>query len=358
MTEREVKSAGQLGAIPTATGGISRLANALARAAGVETKPLLRQAALSYRDIEDRHARIGVRHQIQFLNLIADAVHDEFLGFHLGQEPDLRELGLLYYVAASSDTLGDALQRAARYSSIVNEGLQLVYLQEADRCKIAFNYVGVTRHLDRHQIEFSITALVRLCRQLTHTNLMPRRVRLAHHRTKANSELAAFFGVTVEFSAGVDEVAFPGLAKSLAVVGADPYLNELLIENCEEALSRRRSNRSLLRAAVENAIVPLLPHGCAHAGEIAKRLGLSQRTLARRLASETLTFSDVLQELRSDLAKQYLADRELSISRIAWLLGYQEVSAFTHAFNRWTGRTPRQARVDRIPKLYNSEADQ
>jgi AraC-like DNA-binding protein len=58
---------------------------------------------------------------------------------------------------------------------------------------------------------------------------------------------------------------------------------------------------------------------------------------------EGLTFSGVLESLRSDLAERYLMD-DLSISQIAWLLGYQEVSAFTHAFKRWTGKTPREAR--------------
>ena len=73
---------------------------------------------------------------------------------------------------------------------------------------------------------------------------------------------------------------------------------------------------------------------------------MSQRTLARRLASEGATFSGVVENLRSTLAERYLKNQSLSISQIAWLLGYQEVSAFTHAFKRWTGRTPRVARSE------------
>ena len=65
------------------------------------------------------------------------------------------------------------------------------------------------------------------------------------------------------------------------------------------------------RSSVENAIAPLLPHGKARAGEIARRLGISQRTCARRLSSEGLTFSEVLERLRSDLAERYLADGEI-----------------------------------------------
>jgi AraC-like DNA-binding protein len=150
----------------------------------------------------------------------------------------------------------------------------------------------------------------------------------------------------VEFAADVDEVALPGAIRRIPLVGADPYLNELLIAYCEEALSRRQSSTGALRLSVENAIVPLLPHGKARLEKIASRLGMSKRTLARRLSAEGVSFNGVLGELRLYLAKRYIRDPHLSISEIAWLLGYQEVSAFTHAFKRWTGKTPREVRSD------------
>ncbi|MDR3422269.1 MAG: helix-turn-helix transcriptional regulator [Xanthobacteraceae bacterium] len=103
-------------------------------------------------------------------------------------------------------------------------------------------------------------------------------------------------------------------------------------------------NRGPFRSSVENAIVPHLPHGGVRVSKIASLLGVSQRTFARRLLSEGLTFSNVLENLRSELAERYLSEEGLSISQIAWLLGYQEVSTFTHAFRRWTGKTPREAR--------------
>jgi AraC-like DNA-binding protein len=334
----------RLGALPTATGGIARLAYAYARRAGIELKPLLKKAGLTDQQIKDPGARLAVHQQIQFLNVGANALGDEFLGFHLAQSPDLRELGLLFYVAASSETLGDALQRTVRYSSIVNEGLSLKCLKGGD-IRMMFEYVGVARHSDRHQIEFLMTALIRVCRHLTGLPLTPSRARITHRRrNQGGGELAAYFGRNITFGARADELTFVETIEDMTVISADPYLNELLVANCEQALSRRRTKRGAFRAAVENAIVPLLPHGKARASQIATTLGLSQRTSARRLALEGLTFSKVLESLRSDLARQYLSDPELSISRIAWLLGYQEVSAFTHAFKRWSGKTPREAR--------------
>jgi AraC-like DNA-binding protein len=336
----------QLSALPTATGQIARHAYARARKAKVELAPLLKQAALTPAQIEDRDCRITVRAQIKFLNEIANALRDPLLGFHIAQSIDLRELGFLYYVAASSATLDEALQRAARYSSTANEGLSMRYRVGAD-VSIELGYVGVARHSDRQQIECFVTMLLRLCRQLTGARLTPRRLRLVHGSNGERAEFAAYFGDNVQFSAGVDELTFTRETRDMAVISADRYLNRLLVASCEEALSRRRAFQGSFRSAVENAIVPLLPHGKARMPEIARRLGLSQRTCGRRLASEGLTFSQVLDSLRRDLARRYLADEDLSISRIAWLLGYQEVSALTHAFKRWTGQTPRQERSHR-----------
>jgi len=339
-------AARRLGALPNAIGTLTRLAYAHTKANGIDPQPLLKQANLTLHQIKNTALRLNVGDQIKFLNLAADALQDDLLGFHLAQSPDLREFGFLYYVSASSDTLGDALHRLARYASIANEGVSPRYSDHRD-VVVTFHYVGISRHLDRHQMEFFITSLVRLCRQLTGSRLSPRRVRFAHRRDGKFSELTDFFGSDIEFGAKIDDVSFTTASRDMQIVSADHYLNKLLINYCEEALRRRPASRGPFRSSVENAIVPLLPHGKAKVDEIARRLGVSQRTLARRLSSERMSFSGVLENLKNDLADRYLADTDLSISQVAWLLGYQEVSSFTHAFKRWTSKTPRQARTQK-----------
>ena len=331
------------GAVPSAAGTLSRHACARASAAGIDVAPLMVKAGVTRQQVEDDSVRITVQGQIRFVELVASALQDDFLGFHLAQSFDLREIGLLYYVPASSERLGDALSRLARYSTIANQGLEL-RVREGEDLAVTFHYVGVERFSDRHQIEFFFTLLVRLCRQLTNRRLLPIRVTLCHRRTGGCPELDRFLGCDVVFGADTDEVAFPGTAKEMPVVHADPQLSKLLIKYAEEARSHREGGGGTLRVALENAIAQLLPHGEVRAAETARQVGMSPRTLARRLASEGLTFSGVLAELKVDLAWQYLNDEDLTISQIAWLLGYQEVSAFTHAFKRWTGKTPREAR--------------
>jgi AraC-like DNA-binding protein len=342
VADHQVTEQGSL--IPTARGAMARLAYAKAKAAGVALEPLLIRAHLTRDQIENPRARIKVRSQIEFLDLVSDALDDEFLGFHLAQIPDLREIGWVYYVLASSELLIDAFRRAERYSSMINEGISTNCIDGAN-VGSSLHYVGVARHLDRHQIEFWMTVIVRICRQLTGLRLLPNRVRLMHRRERRPAEFAAFFGNDIQFGAGVDEITFDKRNRDLPIVNADPYLNKLLVAYCEEVVRRQRTARGSFRSRVENVVVPLLPHGEARADQIARRLGVSQRTFARRLSSEGLTFQGLMETLRFSLANRYLADRDLSISQIAWLLGYQEVGAFSHAFKRWSGKAPREVRA-------------
>jgi len=116
---------------------------------------------------------------------------------------------------------------------------------------------------------------------------------------------------------------------------------------CEEAARERRTAPGSLRNSVENEVQKLLPHGNAERQNVANALGMSTRTLSRRLAEEDTTFEDVVDRLRQSLALQYIKERELSLSQIAWLIGYEGSTSLNHAFRRWTGRSPSAMRSER-----------
>jgi len=311
---------------------------------------MVSRAELTLGLIDEPAHRLGVAAQIKLLDLAAQELGDEHLGFHLSQDFDLREIGLLYYVMASSETLAEALRNAARYSTLNNEGVLLSI--DLDRATaIALHHLDVERQSDRHQVEFWLGALVRVCRRLTNNRLVPQLIRVRHHRTELSVEIKNFLGCDVQFGSYADEIIFAASTASLRSVDADAYLNRLLLSYANEALGKRARPRSSLRFRVEEAIAQALPHGQANVDVIAGRLGMSRRTLARALAHEGVTFSELLDELRSLLAKRYLSERELPISQIAWLLGYREASSFTNAFGRWTGSTPRQFRVTHGARL-------
>src|SRR5262249_35292952 len=143
-----------------AQGGLARLAIARLESSGVPSAPLLRRAGLTVEVMADPEERLSVQSQIAFLDEAATALRDDHLGFTLARDFDLREIGLLYYVMASSVILGDALKRLARYSKVTNEALVFGY-REGNRVTINLSYSGVPRHSDRHQIEFCMFAVLR-----------------------------------------------------------------------------------------------------------------------------------------------------------------------------------------------------
>src|SRR4029434_7219148 len=144
-------------------------------------------------------------------------LRDDLLGVHLAQHCDLRQLGLLYYVLASSETVIEALRGGVRYGVLVNEGV-LQHCTAGRQIRIAFKYVGVSRHLDRHQSEFWILLIVLVLRHLTGLRVSAHRVRLVHARKKTPGEFAAYFGGDVRFGAAVDEITFAGAIGSAPIV--------------------------------------------------------------------------------------------------------------------------------------------
>src|SRR5207344_1281732 len=120
-----------------------------------------------------------------------------WLGFHLARNFDLREIGLVYYVMASSEQLADALRNAARYSQVNNEGVRLRFNLQEGSAVIALDYVNVDRHADRQHIEFWLVTLLRICRQLTNGRLLPLRLKTRHFRNGMSAELRIFFGIEI-----------------------------------------------------------------------------------------------------------------------------------------------------------------
>jgi Arabinose-binding domain of AraC transcription regulator, N-term len=233
-----------------------------------------------------------MRSQVALLDEAEIALRDDCLGFTLARDFDPREIGLLYYVMASSQTLGDGLKRVARYSQITNEALVVRY-QEGNRPIISLSYSGVPRHSDRHQIEFCMFGVLRICRMLTGQKLVPQHFSIAHHRSGANSEMARFVGTKVEFGADTDELVLNLDARELPLIHSDLYLNDLLLKYCEAALADRRGDMSQLRTRVGERDFIVVSHGRVLVEDVARSLGMSERTLARKLSDEGLNFTEI-----------------------------------------------------------------
>ena len=134
-------------------------------------------------------------------------------------------------------------------------------------------------------------------------------------------------------------VKFSNAAVTAPLLTADPKLLKALEPFCDMA-AKERTASDTVRALVEKEVEKLLPHGKAQKRTVARAFGMSTRTFSRTLAVEGTTYEEVVDQLRRSLALQYLKEPGMSLSQIAWLLGYEGSTSFNHAFRRWTGSSP------------------
>jgi AraC-like DNA-binding protein len=339
--------------LPTTMGFAAKQAIDALRRRNVATRPVLRAAGISERDLAESdplHHRISAAGQSRLLDYAAEAIEDSAFGLHLAEQADPRNAGIIFYVMSAAENLGEALALLERYSRIANETIRMKLIS-APGLVAEIGFVGLPRPLGRHGAEFLMAVIVRVLRELAGRNIRPIRVAFAHARNADLREFARFFGCPVEFGRAVDEgvasdlLEFSNAAVTAPIVTADRKLLAALEPFCDLAAKERRTASDSLRAAAEKEAEKLLPHGKAQKQTVAKALGMSVRTFSRRLAVEATTYEEIVDELRRSLAGQYLKEPGMSLSQISWLLGYQGTSSFNHAFRRWTGHSPSVART-------------
>ena len=324
----------------TVDGVATRLAIRELKKAKIDPGPLVAKVGISLPKLGEEPKRVGAEGQIRFLEAAAEALGDSALGLHLAQHFDLRECGMLYYVLAASPNIGEAIRNLARYLAVSNESIHLGVYERAKSTVLAVSY-KVPRHSDRLFAEYGYAVVLRACRELTGRNVSPKAVNFVHGRNTDKAEFDRFYGCLVSFNATADTMVLPTESLSTPILTSDKYLLQILKNACEEVLAKRGRISSTLRAMVENEIAQLLPHGKAQADKVAGNLGMSTRTLARRLSKEGTSYAAILSELRRDLSARYLKDPTLSLNQIAWLLGYSMVTSLNHAVRRWTGSSPK-----------------
>ena len=333
--------------LPTTIGLAARLTIAALQERKAPADPLLKRVGLKRSDFEDPHGRVSAAGQAKFLEYASAVLDDSALGLHLAEHANPREAGLLFYAMSAARTLAEALTFFARYSRIANDSVRLRLERADDGVNVKVSYVGISRQQARQFTEFGMALSVKAFRVMAGRKIGPNRVTCSHGRNANLREFERFYGCAVEFGAPFDLVKFSNETLSTALITHDPYLLETLRPFCDEAATARSTPAGTLRAAVENEIQRLLPHGGAHAENVAKSLALSVRTLSRRLSEEGTSFVEIVDQLRRTLAIEYLKEPGFTIAQVTWLLGYEGTTSFNHAFRRWTGKAPSAFRTER-----------
>ena len=314
---------------------------------GIDAEPLLAKAELSRAQLLQDPEGISAACQHRFLELAAADTDDPLLGLHVAAGMDLREFGLLFYLAASTATVAEAVQELALYAATTSQEIYLEVASQRESTLLTFRRVPAVEESCRQHAEFIALSFNRALQQLTNRNFAPMRIGFAHARDYAQlREIHRILRCPVDFMQPMDSCALAQRVMQLPIVSADHHLLHILEEHGDDLLTEPHTSAGL-RGLVEGRLLGLLSSGRAHAATVAERLGMSERSFRRRLADEGTTFAEILDDLRHRLATRYL-DEGVSVKQIAWLLGYSEPGAFNHAFKRWTGTSPSQARKLRI----------
>ena len=310
---------------------------------GLDAEPLLAAAGLARDQLSQQAGVVSVASQYRFLELAAIKTNDSLLGLHLAAEMDMRGAGILFYLAASSATVADALENLTRYVGTTNEAVLIDISRHKDETVLTVRPVRAHNEPRRQFSEFTALAVIRALRMQTNRDFAPSRITFAHARNSGLTEIHRLLRCPVEFAHAADSWVLPQSVMELPIISEDSHLLQILTAHADDLLAKTRTAAGL-ESMVENQLLSLLPSGRVQAAVVARQLGMSARSFTRHLAEEGTTFGQILDRLRNHLALRYLADERISLQQIAWLLGYSELAAFNHAFRRWFGTSPGRAR--------------
>jgi AraC-like DNA-binding protein len=256
---------------------------------------------------------------------------------------DLRDAGILFYLAAASTTVAEALEHLARYAGTANEAVHLEISQHQGETVLAVRPIGWYEEPWRQFSEFIALAVIRALNRATNRDFAPSHMTFAHPRNSGLREIHRILRCPVEFAQTTDSWVFPQRVMELPITSGDSHLLQILEAHADDLLSERHTTTGL-RGLVENQLLSMLPSCRVQMAVVAQQLGMSERSFKRHLAQEGATFGEILDRVRNRIALRYLEDRRMTLQQIAWLLGYSEIGAFNHAFKRWTGTSPGRAR--------------
>ena len=303
----------------------------------------LREVGLFRTDIASPDGRIPYAAFMRLIERAALLLAEPGYGLKLGASHDVRDNGLLGFIAVNSPTLRDALANIERYIRVTNEGTDAVLELAGPVSALRFRDADPALRGLRQNSERVSAQFVKGARELTRAKATPVRVEFIHGRPNERIDYQGILGCPVRFQAEWDAVVFSEETLRLPVVGADNRLLRTLEAACRRIIGPRPRKEDLVHS-VREYVVQELAKGAPAFDDVARHFNMSSKTLERRLSERKASYREIVDGIRCDLAKHYLADTELRLHQIAYALGYSEPGPLVRAFRRWTDSTPMQYR--------------
>lgn len=331
---------------PTVAAGVARALIEFAVSKEANQEELLYRSGIGVADLQDQDNRIPLAKYVALMRAAKELCDDPALALHFGETNDMSHSSIVGLLGYASETMLHAYAQLNRYGRLVIE-----FDGPADRFRVARDNLGLWMIDNRENpndfpelTESTFARMVCWPRPLGVTQLA-KALRVTHPAPAHRAEYDRIFRVPVAFESGMNAMLIDEAWIYHPIARQPLYVFGILNERAD-ALLKRLENSKSVRGRVESLLIPILHTGELSMTQIAKKMGLSRATLYRKLKDEEVGYEDLLDNLRHKMALHYLDNKKVSVSQAAYLVGFSNPSAFSHAFKRWTGRSPRQRRVD------------
>jgi AraC-like DNA-binding protein len=333
----------------TTSAGLAESLIGFAAGRGADRTALMSRAGLRPADLEDPDSRLPFETYITLMRAAQDLCGDPALALHFGEAVDLAEMSIVGLIMNASATMGDALAQMQRFGRLT---LETEGLNDGPRFQVEVRdgqlWMVDTRADPDAFPELTEGAFARLVcgprRFLPEPHVLE--VQVSHPPPAYRAEYDRIFQCPVTFSSGWNALRLDPRIATWPVALQPRYVFGVLTQKADSLL-QALEDRKTLSSKVEAVLLPQLHTGEISADGVARTLGFSRQTLFRRLRAEGATYEQVLDTLRHRMAMRYLTGAKVSVNETAYLVGFSEPAAFSRAFKRWTGKSPREVQPAR-----------
>jgi len=316
---------------------------------GVDRDLLLSKVGISEDLLKDAENYVSCELLGQITKIATELTNDPNFPLENGLNFQPSNLNILGYLVSNSPDLRSAYEQGARFDQIVGDGVKFSYEVTDD---FVYNYLDVVdpdlEPYAMYTSESCLSQMITLKRQVVGKNINPVAVYFKHGRRPGVDAYERIFKCKVYFNAQRNSVVYPVSILDEKIVHANPDLFAVFKKYAEEYLTDMDKEKSWT-LKVTRMLFDLIPRNEATLEIVAQKLNVGNRTLQRQLKAENNTFNNILQDVRSKLAKEHLQNTSISIAEIAYMLGFSEPSIFHRSFKKWTGKTPRLFRMESVP---------
>jgi len=330
---------------PTIAAGFANGLIELAVSMGASQKALVERSQIDPADLEDQDNRIPLKNYLILLEAGVELLEEPALALKFGEAFSIPQLSIVGLIGQASETVEEAFMQMNRYVRLmIDDGENanrdwFTFVKDDDGAWLTLNSELYIEHP-----QLAESALARwVAGSAREPGYRPfaQAIHFTHKEPSYRAEYDRIFGLPIVFGSDKNAILVNRKFLSLKINPSNRYVFGILSARANALLEELEDAESV-RGQVEKILIPILHTGDLKMERIARMLGVSRRTLYRKLKAEGVGYEKILDDLRHQLALHYLNGKKATVNETAYLVGFSDPSAFSRAFKRWTGNSPRK----------------